>query len=243
MSDGNGNTVLMPTATSDHAVERIMRAALSAMGSAVAVAEPPVTGAETKRWVVEHTISQSWRIGRAVVRARRENRLDDVAEMILDECGGRDAGRVLVRRGKIVGVERTLRNGHVYGECIVEDLDDDDGDDQEGRSRVKIPFKNENIAAIRLAGAKEEDGEGELLGVVPDLITLLDTQNGEAIGTPEYRYGLLVTVLGITASDKWTSTERGLELGGPRGFDMGHLTYTPLGRFVKPVSVIDEYDG
>lgn len=74
-----------------------------------------------------------------------------------------------------------------------------------------------------------------------DLISVVDAQNGEAIGTPEYRYGLLVIVLGITASDRWTS-ERGIEIGGPKSFGMDHLTYKPLGTFVKPKSVIDEFD-
>lgn len=256
MTDGNGNTVVMPEAKSDMAVERIMRAALSQMGSAVAVAEAPVSGAECRRWVVENTISQSWRIGRAVARARIENRVDSVAETILEECGGAEAGKVLFK-GKIIGVERTLRMGHVYGECIIEgtDIVDDDnsaiikkaevpsGSQFEGL--IKIPFKNENIAAIKFTRT-EVDGEnvdqdGEVLGVVPDLITVIDAHNGEAIGTPEYRYGLLVIVLGITASDRWT-TERGIEIGGPKGFGMDHLTYKPLGKFVKPVSVIDEFD-
>ena len=46
----------MTQAKSDMHVEKIMRAALSQMGSAVAVAEPPVTGAECKRWAVENTL-------------------------------------------------------------------------------------------------------------------------------------------------------------------------------------------
>jgi hypothetical protein len=49
-------------------------------------------------------------------------------------------------------------------------------------------------------------------------------------------------VLGITASEKWTSTARGLEIGGPKGFGFDKLEYKPLGRFCKPRSVIDEFD-
>ncbi|KAI1469646.1 DUF917-domain-containing protein [Daldinia caldariorum] len=254
MADGNGNVVVMPKSTSDLQVERILRAALSQMGSGVGFADPPVTGAECKRWAVEHTISQSWRIGRAVAKARKSNRVDNVAETILEECGGPEAGKVLWK-GKIVGVERTLRMGHIYGECIIEGADvvDDDAS-VKGRTtptqpqfqgRIKIPFKNENIAAIKLVQSVVEgetvETDGEVLGLVPDLITVIDAQNGEAIGTPEYRYGLLVIVLGITASERWTS-ERGIEIGGPKGFGMDHLTYKPLGKFVKPRSVIDEFD-
>lgn len=206
-----------------------------------------------KRWVVENTVSQAWRIGRAVARARRENRVGSVAGAIIDECGGPAAARVLFK-GKIIGVERTLRAGYVYGECVVEGghvVDPEAGSagsDPEFRGRIKIPFKNENIAAVRVqpAAAIEPEGQVErqedVLAIVPDLITVIDAQNGEAIGTLEYRYGLLVIVLGIAASDKWTGSQRGVELGGPKAFGFDHLAYRPLGRFTKPASVIDEFD-
>lgn len=46
----------------------------------------------------------------------------------------------------------------------------------------------------------------------------------------------------ITASEKWTSTARGLEIGGPKGFGFDEMAYKPLRRFSKPRSVIDEFD-
>ncbi|KAL2884467.1 hypothetical protein SGCOL_000415 [Colletotrichum sp. CLE4] len=254
MSDGNGSIVTMSRASSDKQVERVMRAALAEMGSQVAVADPPVTGAETKRWVVEHTISQSWRIGRAVTKARKLNRVDNVAETIIEECGGHGSAKVLFK-GKIVGVERVLRKGHVYGELVIEGADictSDEPGEGETKQRftgfVKIPFKNENIAAIKATSARsgphevETEKQEDVLAIVPDLIAVIDAQNGEAIGTPEYRYGLLVIVLGIAASDRWTGSARGLEIGGPEAFGFSHLEYHPLGSFVKPQSVIDEFN-
>lgn len=239
VADGNGNVLYMPTATSDLKVEQVIRAALSQMGSHVGCADGPVTGAETKRWAVEHTLSLSWRIGREVARARQENRIDNVAEAIIEAAGGPKTGCVLFK-GKIVGVERKLWLGHVYGEVIVEGTD---GSGYGGK--IKIPFKNENIAAIRMHEGQEsvtgEEKNEDVLAIVPDLISVIDAQNGEAIGTPEYRYGLLVIVLGITASERWTSP-RGIEIGGPKAFSLGHLEYKPIGKFVKPVSVIDEYN-
>jgi DUF917 family protein len=240
VADGNGNVLYMPTATSDLKVEQVIRAALSQMGSSVGCADGPVTGAETRRWAVEHTLSLSWRIGREVAKARKESRIDSVAEAVIDAVGGRDTARVLFK-GKIVGVERKLWMGHVYGEVVVEGPAN-----SEYAGKIKIPFKNENVAAIRLHEGQEsitgEEKNEDVLAIVPDLISVIDAQNGEAIGTPEYRYGLLVSVIGITASERWTSP-RGIEIGGPKGFGLDHLEYKPLGRFVKPVSVIDEYDG
>ncbi|KAL0783272.1 hypothetical protein CaCOL14_001178 [Colletotrichum acutatum] len=254
MSDGNGSIVTMSRASSDKQVERVMRAALAEMGSQVAVADPPVTGAETKRWVVEHTISQSWRIGRAVAEARKLNSVDNVAETITEECGGHGSAKVIFK-GKIVGVDRVLRKGHVYGELVIEgaDISTSRETGQEPKKEkftgfVKIPFKNENIAAIRATSAKsgpQEVGtekQEDVLAIVPDLIAVIDAQNGEAIGTPEYRYGLLIIVLGIAASDRWTSSTRGLEIGGPGAFGFSHLKYHPLGIIVKPRSVVDEFN-
>ena len=239
VADGNGNTLYMPTATSDLKVEQVIRSALSQMGSAVGTADAPVTGEETKRWAVEHTISLSWRIGREVARARKENRIDSVAQSIIDAVGGSETGRVLFR-GKIVGVERKLWMGHVYGEVIIE------GTEAQFSGKIKIPFKNENVAAIRIHDSEEskigEERNEDVLAIVPDLISVIDAQNGEAIGTPEYRYGLLVLVIGITASERWTSP-KGIEIGGPNAFGLNHLEYKPLGKFVKPVSVIDEFEG
>ncbi|KAI8205545.1 putative D-/L-hydantoinase subunit A [Colletotrichum sp. SAR 10_86] len=232
ISDGNGRIMLMTKARTELDAERAFRAALSQMGSHVGCAKGPVSGRDTKSWVVENTVSLSWRIGRAVALSRCSNTIDRVAEAIVDEVGGEESARVLFR-GKIVGVERVTRMGHAYGEVIIEGS----SADGKGVEKLVIPFKNENILA------KKVDAEGgeEILTIVPDLVCVIDAQNGEALGTQEYRYGLLVVVLGITASEKWTSTARGIEIGGPKGFGMDDLEYVPLGKFKKPRSVIEEY--
>lgn len=249
MSDGNGNVLVMPKSVSDTHVDRIMRAALSQMGSLVGCAEAPVTGAEMKRWVVSNTLSQAWRIGRGVAKAREENRIADVAEAIIAECGGEKAGKVLFK-GKIVGVERVLRNGHEYGECLIQGMSVSQGGEQkeedhasEFSGTMRIPFKNENIVALRTRdGADQEPKQVDVLAIVPDLISVIDAQSGEAVGTPEYRYGLLVTVLALTASDKWTSTERGVKLGGPEAFGFKNLKYEPIGQYFEPRSVVGEFN-
>jgi len=193
-------------------------------------------------------MSLAWRIGRAVALSRCSNTIDTVAEAIVAEVGGAETAAVLFK-GKIVGVERTLRMGHAYGEVIIEG----EGDGMT-KEKLVIPFKNENIFAKKVyADGQEEvcllfqdnldcaNSHFKIVAIVPDLVTVLDAQNGEALGTQDYRYGLPVSVIGITASEKWTSTARGLEIGGPRGFGFDDLEYKPLGKFCKPRSVIDEY--
>ena len=92
---------------------------------------------------------------------------------------------------------------------------------------------------------------------MPDLIAVLDSQNGTSIGTQDYRYGLRVTVLGIACDPRWT-TAKGLDIGGPEAF--GCVTrrkvqtnieliilhrmktnYTPIAEYLAPRSVIDDF--
>lgn len=143
-----------------------------------------------------------------------------------------------------MGVKRTLKNGHVYGECIIEggSVRGEDDSPNQFHGRIKIPFKNENIAALRMRPNDDTERQEDVLAIVPDLVSVIDAQDGEAIGTPEYRYGLLVIVLGIAASDRWTGTARGIEIGGPEAFGFRHLKCTPLGTYAKPRSVIDDFD-
>ncbi|KAI6780607.1 uncharacterized protein J7T54_008525 [Emericellopsis cladophorae] len=235
ISDGNGRIIFMTKAPTELDAERALRAALSQMGSHVGCAKGPVSGANTKKWVVENTMSLAWRIGRAVALARCTNTIDTVAESIIEEVGGAASASVLFK-GKIVGVERVLKMGHAYGEVTIESTSDEKTD--ASKEKLVIPFKNENIFAKKV----HPDGNEEILAVVPDLVTVLDAQNGEALGTQDYRYGLPVVVIGITASERWTSTARGLEIGGPKGFGFHDLEYKPLGKFSKPASVIDEYE-
>lgn len=141
----------MTKAPTELDVERALRAALSQMGSHVGCAKGPVSGANTKKWVVENTMSLAWRIGRAVVLSRCTKMVDTVAESIIAEVGGPESARVLFK-GKIVGVERVLRMGHAYGEVIIEATT---GNEKAKKERMIIPFKNENIYA------KKEDAEGK----------------------------------------------------------------------------------
>lgn len=159
IADGNGRSLLMTRARSELDAERAFRAALSTMGSHVGCAKGPVRGEDTKRWVVENTVSLAWRIGRAVARARAANQVDSVAEAIVEEVGGAESAKVLFR-GKIVGVERVTRMGHAYGEVIIESTAAICGGEttaaKAAAERLVIPFKNENIYAKKIDANGEE---------------------------------------------------------------------------------------
>jgi DUF917 family protein len=81
---------------------------------------------------------------------------------------------------------------------------------------------------------------GKVVASVPDLITVIDADSGEEVGTPDYKYGLVVFVLVISPSNLWTDTKKGLEVGGPEAFGLD-IEYKPIGTYSEPASVIDEY--
>lgn len=233
----------MTKSPNDEIVDRALRASCSEMGSRVGMAARPTTTARVRNYGVLNTVSLAWRIGRSVARAQQESTIHTVAEQIIDAVGGPSTAKVLFR-GKIVAVERRLYKGHSYGEITIKQVQEDEEESRHATPAVaeggvlRIPFKNENIYAKHVS----DDGSEKYIATVPDLISVLDTQSGLALGVPEYRYGLMVTVLAITCSPRWTDTPRGLEYGGPKAFGY-NIDYEPVGVYVEPKSVIVEYGG
>lgn len=137
------------------------------------------------------------------------------------------------------------------GECILAPLSMDEQESsspsgpsitaQEERNLV-IPFQNEYLYAAYIPPYTTcpAQSQQEIICTVPDLISILG-QDGEAIGSQELRYGLRVNVIGFAAHPLWTGDERGLNVGGPKGFGLD-MTWTKLGEYEAPRSVVEEFD-
>ena len=139
------------------------------------------------------------------------------------------------------------------GYCIIAPLSPDEIDQQpsgihtptssEADDRhLIIPFQNEYLYAAYVNDLEnpQELNSQEVICTVPDLISIIG-QDGEAIGTPEVRYGLRVRVIGMPAHPLWTADERGLRIGGPRAFGLD-MDWTSIGEYEKPRSVIDDFN-
>ncbi|WVQ67482.1 uncharacterized protein L199_005682 [Kwoniella botswanensis] len=236
MSSGDGTELILTKVKHYKEVDSILRAACMEMGTSAQVVARPLTKVECERALIRNTVSQSWRIGRAVALANKQANIDNIGSVLVNALGGSDAAKVLFE-GKIVQVGRRLYKGHSYGEIEIHALagDETTEDPNNPKEKFRVPFKNENLLAEHMV-----DGRTEVVCGVPDLISVLDAQNGTALGTPEYKYGQRVIVIGITAAPQWTDTPRGLELGSLTAFGYD-LPYKPLGTYVKPRSVIEEY--
>jgi uncharacterized protein len=185
-------------------MERVSRKICVEYGSIASTCKAPRTGSEVKDWSIPHTTTKAIAIGHAVRKAQTKH--DDPIEAILSV----EPGKVLFR-GKVVDVERRTTEGFLRGRAILSGLDED------RNTRVAIDFQNEWIVAWR---------DGEAMAMSPDLICVLDSVAGEAVGTETIRYGQRVTVIVLPPPVVFT-TPKGLEHVGPRAFGYD-LDYKPV---------------
>jgi DUF917 family protein len=192
--DPRGNEVIVARVESWTWMERVSRKVCTEFGSIAATCKAPRTGAEVKRWGILHTTTKAIRLGRAVMDANRRKE-DPIAAIIEAEQGRR------LFAGKVVDVERRTTEGFVRGRARLE---------RERGAAVDIDFQNEWTVVWQ---------DGAALASTPELICVLGSDSGEAIGTEMVRYGQRVTVV-VLPSPEVFLTPRGLAHVGPRAF--GH---------------------
>ena len=96
-----------------------------------------------------------------------------------------------------------------------------DGVDDWRGSVLAIDFQNEWIVARR---------DGDPIAMSPDLICVLDSVSGEAVGTETIRYGQRVTVIALPPPPVFLSP-KGLQHVGPRAFGYD-FEYVPVERLL-----------
>jgi DUF917 family protein len=200
MTDERGNVVVFK-AISGRWMERMERTVSVEFGGMASSTEYQMTAAQARTATVRGSVSLAVRIGRAVLEAEA-----DPVGALVAEVGG-----VELIEGKIIDVERQTRGGFVYGAATLEGLRADAG------RLLRLEIQNENLVALE---------EGTPLAMVPDIITVLDTETASPISTERLRYGQRVTVIAFPCDPIWR-TERGLEIAGPRAFGY-EFDYRPV---------------
>jgi DUF917 family protein len=205
IADEPGNAIVLNT-IDNFWVERFGRSLAVDFGAIAAGVGSPLTKQQVRESTILGSLSYAERIGKAI-RLAHANKVDGIA-------AARDAtdGYILFH-GKIVDVQRRIEHGWTLGEAVLEGMDSDAG------SQMVIRFQNENLVAIR---------DGQIIASVPDLITIMDVESGEAITTEYLRYGFRVVALGIRCDPKWR-TPGGIDLAGPRHFGYD-IEYDPIER-------------
>lgn len=195
LADVRDNGVIVARAASWKWMERLSRKACTEVGSTAATCKAPRTGKDVKEAAILYTTTRAIRLGATVQAARRAHR--DPVEAILAAEGG-----CLLFRGKVRDVARRTTEGFLRGTAALDGLDEHAG------HRFELAFQNEWAVGWR---------DGEPCVTTPDLICVIDTLAGEAIGTETLRYGQRVSVIALPAPPILL-TPRGLEHVGPRAF-------------------------
>ena len=195
LADVRDNEVIVARAASWKWMERLSRKACVEVGSTAATCKAPRTGKEVKEWGILHTTTKAIRLGRVIREARRLK--NDPIRALLEAEGGKS-----LFRGKVKDVKRRTTEGFLRGFAEIEGLDSDRG------HVFRLEFQNEfAVGAL----------DSEVRATVPEILTVLDSLSGEAVGTETLRYGQRVTVAVLPAPPLLT-TEKGLEFVGPRAF-------------------------
>ena len=203
LADIRDTEVIIPRAESAKWMERIARKALTEMGSVAAACKAPRTGREVKNHAILNSTTKAIGIGRTVHDARRRHE-DPIAALVEAEKG------VVLFKGKVQDVSRRATEGFLRGLVRIEGLDGDRG------SSLELAFQNEFAAAWR---------DGEVLVTTPEIICVMDSVSGEAIGTEMIRYGQRVSVVVLPVPDFFL-TPKALAVTGPRavGYDFDFRT-------------------
>ncbi|WP_395638637.1 DUF917 domain-containing protein [Pseudolysinimonas sp.] len=190
LADVVGNVTLMRTVDIPW-LERNARAIAITSGGMAISAHYPLTAETARGSLVEGTVSRAIEVGRALLGAAAP--IAALTESL---------GAAALIGGKLIDVERRTVEGFTRGVMTIEGTGDDRG------RVVVLEVQNENLVALE---------RGQVLASVPDLITIVDTETGEAISTELLRFGQRVTVLAWACDPIWR-TPRGLELTGPAAF-------------------------
>jgi DUF917 family protein len=208
LADEHGNVVLFETEDGKKA-EELARPVVAAMGAAGCMSCYPMTGAQARAALVPRTLSAAIAIGQAVAGKRHGGHapVERLLAALREQSLYGEARCAF--EGKIVNVERVTRDGWVFGTCAIEAL--------EASGVATVTFQNENLSV---------HVDGDLRCIVPDLITIVDTESAHAIPTERLAYGQRVSVIVCSAPSQLTSAEA-LSIVGPKGFGLDEQ-YVPL---------------
>ncbi|MBM7714830.1 DUF917 family protein [Bacillus thermophilus] len=181
--------------------ERIIRSAAMAYGGISWISSYPMSGKDMKRTSIHRTVTQARNIGKIIRKNRAQN--TEPVEEVVEYMNGS-----LVFKGKVVDLHRDfgseMTKGFSSGTIVMEGIDSDKG------STAEILFQNEWLHLTI---------NGKTRSLPPDLIILMDPETGEALRTDIIKYGYRGYIALMPADEKMT-TEKGIEVCGPRAFGM-----------------------
>ncbi|MEA4963717.1 DUF917 domain-containing protein [Lutispora sp.] len=190
-----GESAIITKVINDYRAEALVRAMAVVSQNNIAVVDHVETVKVLRNTVIKGAISHALEIGKAFRTAKENGK--DIASKVADAGNG-----TVVFRGIVKSNAWDTVKGFTVGELMVEGKEDYSGD------TFKVWYKNENIITWR---------NGEYFATVPDLVCIVDDDNKEPLLNPYGEKGKNVSLIVLPAPKEWT-TERGLEVFGPKSF-------------------------
>jgi DUF917 family protein len=165
-----------------------------------------------KKGTVHGTLSLSMKVGKAILKARKDK--TDPVEAILKAASG-----YKLFEGEVAAYTNEGKNSFTWGSAWIK------GTGKNARHTMKIWFQNENqISWI----------DDKPYVTCPDPFTVVDRETGEGLSNfrvTDWPQGRKVVVWGMKSAAPWR-TERGLRIYNPKhfGFD---IEYKPIEKIVK----------
>jgi hypothetical protein len=202
LTDGRGNTVVVEAAD-DAWAERLARAGAVSLGGVCAGAMCCMTAQEAREAAIAGSVTTAHMLGAAAAAGDPAGRPEAIAQAL---------GGTVVIRGRVVEIERGAGAGFVHGSATIEAVEN------RRVRRLRLELQNEFLLAIE---------DGEVRAAVPDIISVLEMDDGAPVATERLGYGQRVSVIALPAHEVWRS-DAALALVGPRTFayDVDHA---PIG--------------
>jgi len=175
--------------------------------SYAAVVDTPLTKEKAKRAILPGTVSHCYKIGEAVIDARKRGK-DPVQAAVKGLRGWR------FFEGRVSRFDWRDEGGFLKANLILEGYGESKG------HRLKSTIMNEHIMVWR---------DDKPVVMPPDLMALVKA-DGSAVTNGKLRVGMRLTAIAAKAPEIWR-TSRGLELFGPRHFGF-NWDYKPVERLL-----------
>ena len=201
--DAWGNSSVIMHTYNDLATERLGKFISQASYGELAEASYVLSGRDMKKILVYHSLSKCYEVGKAINDAPKGGVLTAAA---IASMG------IAVAEGRLHSLDAYDKDGYYWGTYKI-----DAGDDE-----YKIWFKNENHLLWK---------NDEPFASSPDLITLIDLDEGQPVLNSHIKDGLRVGIVVSPIHDKYL-TEEALKVFSPRyfGFDFDYIPFDEVGK-------------
>ena len=201
LANEHGEAMIIKTETALEA-EQKARPIITDWGGSGMISLYPMNGKQAKETAVGGTLTLAVGIGAAIRKGNAENK---AIESLLEYLRSTEYYKhcAVLFDGKVVDLTRKTQKGWNIGFCHLQDLSNPD-------DTMEITFQNEHLVAYR---------NDKLVTIVPDLISIVDSETAEPIPAEGLRFGQRVKVIGTSAAPIMR-TDRALEVFGPKCFGL-----------------------